>query len=178
MAILDFLSNNHDVTAAYFDHGTPFGEDCKHFVKDFCEEREIDLAMGNIYFDRPPQKSIEEHWRDERYKFFHSFKPPVITGHNLDDVIEWFLFSSIHGKGKIIPYRNQNVIRPFISTSKRSLEDWCERKGVPFLVDPGNADQRFMRSIIRHDILPSARLVNPGIEKTFRKLVEKENKDV
>ena len=178
MAILDFLSNNHDVTAAYFDHGTPFGEDCKHFVKDFCEERDIDLVVGNIYFDRPPQKSIEEHWRDERYKFFHSFEHPVITGHNLDDVIEWFLFSSIHGKGKITPYRNQNVIRPFISTSKRSLEDWCERKGVPFLVDPGNADQRFMRSIIRHDILPSARLVNPGIEKTFRKLVEKENKDV
>jgi tRNA(Ile)-lysidine synthase TilS/MesJ len=24
MAILDFLSNNHDVTAAYFNHGTPF----------------------------------------------------------------------------------------------------------------------------------------------------------
>jgi len=26
MAILDFLSNNHDVTAAYFNHGTPLGK--------------------------------------------------------------------------------------------------------------------------------------------------------
>ena len=34
MAILDFLSNNHNVTAAYFDHGTSFGKHCKHFVKD------------------------------------------------------------------------------------------------------------------------------------------------
>ena len=178
MAILDFLSNNHDITAAYFDHGTPFGRVCKHFVKDYCKERNTPLVIGNICFDRPPQKSLEEHWRDERYKFFRTFDLPVITGHNLDDVIEWFLFSSIHGKGKIIPYRNQNVIRPFISTSKSSLEDWCERKDVPFLFDPGNADQRFMRSIIRNDILPNARLVNPGIEKTFRKLVEKENKDV
>jgi len=174
MAILDFLSNNHDVTAAYFDHGTPFGKECKSFVKEYCEDRDIPLVIGSIFLERPPQKSIEEHWRDERYKFFHSFESPVITGHNLDDVIEWFLFSSIHGKGKIIPYRNQNVIRPFISTSKRSLENWCERKDVPFMVDPGNADQRFMRSIIRHDILPKARMVNPGIEKTFRKLVERE----
>ena len=45
MAILDFLSNNHNVTAAYFDHGPPFGKDCKHFVKDFCEEREFDLVV-------------------------------------------------------------------------------------------------------------------------------------
>ena len=173
MAILDFLSNNHNVTAAYFDHGTPFGEDCKHFVKDFCEERDIDLAVGNIYFECPPEKSTEEHWRDERYKFFRTFEPPVITGHNLDDVIEWYLFSSIHGLAKIIPYRNQNVIRPFILTPKRSLEDWCNRKEVPFLVDPANEDKQFMRSIIRHDILPNARLVNPGIEKTIKKLVQK-----
>jgi tRNA(Ile)-lysidine synthase TilS/MesJ len=101
---------------------------------------------------------------------------PIVTGHNLDDVIEWFLFSSIHGQSKIMPYSNKNVIRPFISTSKRSLEDWCERKEVPFLVDPGNADRKFMRSIIRHDIMPKARLVNPGMEKTFEKLVEKKNR--
>ena len=174
MAILDFLSNNHDVTAAYFNHGTPFGIKCKDFVKEFCEERDIPFVLGINFFDCPPHKSLEEHWRDERYKFFRSFNEPIITGHNLDDVIEWFLYSSTHGEGKIIPYRNQNVIRPFISTSKRSLEAWCYRKEVPYLVDPGNADRKFMRSIIRHDIMPHARLVNPGMEKTFKKLVEKE----
>ena len=174
MAILDFLSNNHNVTAAYFDHGTPFGEDCKYFVKEFCEERDIPFVLGINVFDCPPKKSLEEHWRDERYRFFRSFNQPVITGHNLDDVIEWFLFSSLHGKGKIIPYRNQNVFRPFISTSKRSLEEWCERKDVQFMVDPGNTDRKFMRSIIRNDIMPHARKVNKGLEKTFKKLVEKE----
>ena len=172
MAILDFLSNSHDVTACYFDHGTPFGEECRHFVKDFCEERDIPFVLGINLFDCPAKKSLEEHWRDERHKFFRSFREPVITGHNLDDVIEWFLYSSTHGEGKIIPYKNKNVFRPFISTSKRSLEDWCSRKEVPFLLDPSNEDKKFMRSIIRHEILPSARLVNPGIEKTFKKLVE------
>jgi len=173
MAILDFLSNNHNVTAAYFDHGTSFGTKCKSFVKEFCDSRDIDLVVGVNYNSCPPGESLEEHWRNERYKFLHSFDEPVITGHNLDDVIEWYLFSSIHGLAKIIPYRNQNVIRPFILTPKRSLEDWCNRKEVPFLVDPGNEDKKFMRSIIRHDILPNARLVNPGIEKTIKKLVEK-----
>ena len=98
----------------------------------------------------------------------------IVSGHNLDDVIEWFLFSSLHGQGKLMPYKNQNVYRPFISTSKRSLEDWCERKDVPFMIDPGNTDRKFMRSIIRNDIMPHARKVNKGLEKTFKKLVEKE----
>ena len=174
MAILDFLSNNHEVTAVYFDHGTDFGRKCKRFVKNFCDSKNIPLVMGINYNGCPAHKSLEEHWRDERYKFFHSFDMTIVSGHNLDDVIEWFLYSSTHGEGKIIPYRNQNVIRPFISTSKRSLEAWCCRKEVPYLVDPANADKKFMRSIIRHDIMPHARLVNPGIQKTFKKLVEKE----
>jgi tRNA(Ile)-lysidine synthase len=93
-------------------------------------------------------------------------------------VIEWFLFSSIHGAGKVMPYNNKNVIRPFISTSKRSLVAWCYRKEVPYLVDPANADRKFMRSIIRHDILPNARLVNPGIEKTIKKLVERDYEEL
>ena len=174
MAILDFLNNNHDVTACYFDHGTDFGKKCKRFVKNFCDSKNIPLVIGVNYNPRPPKKSLEEYWRDERYKFLHSFDMPVVTGHNLDDVIEWFLFSSIHGNGKVIPYNNKNVIRPFISTSRRSLEDWCSYRGVAFLAEPANSDRMFMRSIIRHDIMPHARLVNPGIEKTFRKLVEKE----
>ena len=173
MAILDFLSNNHDVTAVYFDHGTDFGKKCKRFVKNFCNDKDIPLIVGVNYNCCPQGESLEEHWRNERYKFLHSFDMPVITGHNLDDVIEWYLFSSIHGQSKIMPYRNQNVIRPFISTSKRSLEDWCDRKEVPFLIDPSNEDRKFMRSVIRHDILPNAKLVNPGIEKTIKKLVER-----
>ena len=173
MAILDFLNNNHEVTVACFDHGTEFGNKSKRFVKSFCDSRNIPIVVGLNYNGCPSEKSLEEHWRDERYKFLHSFDNPVITGHNLDDVIEWFLFSSVHGQGKIIPYQNKNVFRPFISTSKRSLEDWCESKGVPFMVDPANEDRKFMRSIVRHDILPNARRLNPGIEKTFKKIVEK-----
>jgi|TARA_R110002167_G_scaffold288338_1_gene493298 tRNA(Ile)-lysidine synthase len=173
MAILDFLSNNHEVTAVYFDHGTDFGDVCKGFVNNFCYSRDIPFVIGFNHNYCPSDESLEEHWRNERYKFLHSFDMPIVTGHNLDDVIEWFLYSATHGEGKVIPYQNKNVFRPFISTSKRSLEDWCESKGVPFMVDPANEDRKFMRSIVRHDILPNARRLNPGIEKTFKKIVEK-----
>ena len=174
MAILDFLSNNHEVTAYYFDHGTDFGIEGYKFLKEYCGTKSIPLVVDYISSSRPKGKSQEEHWRDERYKCFHAFDCPVITGHHLDDVIEWFLFSSLHGQGKIIPYKNKNVWRPFICTPKRELLDWCTRKDVPYLSDPGNENRKFMRSIIRHDIMPHAQKVNPGMEKTFKKIVQRE----
>jgi tRNA(Ile)-lysidine synthase len=174
MAILDFLNNNHKVTAYYFDHGTTFGEEAYHFLKEYCARNKITFVTSVLSSSRPKGKSLEEFWRDERYKRFHDYNLPIVTGHNLDDVVEWFLFSSLHGKGKIIPYQNKNVIRPFLATPKRSLLDWCERKKVPFLVDPGNDDRKFMRSVIRHDVMPHAKVINPGIEKTFKKIVESE----
>lgn len=178
MAILDFLSNNHKVTAFYFDHRTEFGEEAYSFVKQYCKEKEIPLAMGSLSQERPSKTSIEEHWRNERYKEFHGFNLPVVTGHNLDDVVEWFLFTSIHGQGRLIPYKNKNVIRPFLSTPKENFVRWCENKNVPFLTDPGNHDRKYMRSIVRHDILPNAKEVNPGIHKTFRKLVEQRHAEM
>ncbi len=172
MAILDFLNNNHKVTAYYFDHGTTFGEEAYHFLKSYCASRKIPFVTSVLSESRPSGKSLEEHWRDERYKRFHDYNLPIVTGHNLDDVIEWFLFSSVHGKGKVIPYQNKNVIRPFLSTSKQNLIDWCTRKDIPFLTDPGNSNRKFMRSIIRHDMMPIVEEINPGIQKTFKKIVE------
>ena len=55
MAILDFLSNNHGVTACYFDHGTDFGKKCKRFVKNFCDKKDIPLVIGINYNSCPPK---------------------------------------------------------------------------------------------------------------------------
>ena len=96
---------------------------------------------------------MEEHWRDERYKFFHSFDMPVITGHNLDDVIEWFLFSSMHGQVKLSLQATKTLLDRLSLTPKRSLKTGVE-EGSSILADPANADRKFMRSIIRHDIVP------------------------
>ena len=121
MAILDFLNNNHNVTACYFDHGTEFGDECKSFVKDFCESKDIPLIGDYISSSRQRANPWKSTGVMNGTNAFTAFDMPVITGHHLDDVIEWFLFSSMHGQGKVIPYKNKNVFRPFISTPKSIL---------------------------------------------------------
>jgi tRNA(Ile)-lysidine synthetase-like protein len=175
MAILSFLSlhGKRDVSVAYFNHGTVFGEASEVFIREYCDTLELPLTVGLIGTMDRGDKSTEEHWRDERVTFLEGIEGPVITGHNLDDVMEWYLFSTLHGQSKLIPYQRNNIIRPFLTTSKKVLESWCDRRSVPYIVDPGNKDEKYMRSIIRHKILPEALRVNPGLEKVLRKKIEK-----
>ena len=49
-----------------------------------------------------------------------------------------------------------------------------DRKEVEFVEDPSNADTRFMRNFIRHEVVPKVMVVNPGIHKTIAKKLQRE----
>jgi len=104
---------------------------------------------------------------------FYYSNPPIITCHHLDDAVETWIFTSLHGNSMLIPYKRDNFIRPFLSTRKAELTDWCENKRIPYIIDPSNEDTSYMRNFIRHTLLPNALRVNPGLHKVVRKRVEK-----
>jgi len=175
MAALSFLTNrtNRNVTVAYFNHGTLFGESSQSFIANYCKQHNLPLIIGKIAQSKSKEESWEEYWRNERYKFLHSFDLPVITAHNLNDQMENWLFTGFHGNSRLIPYQNKNVIRPFMLTPKLDLVEWCKSKNVPWLEDPSNLNTNFMRNKIRHDILPEVLKVNPGFDKViFKKVLE------
>ena len=176
MAALDFLNNGkRTISVLYFNHCTEHGYEAKKFVRNYCVQRGIGLLDDRIRTKKPDDMSWEEFWRVERYKYFkrHSDKP-IITAHHLNDVVEWWVYTSLHGDPKIIPHENPeyNIIRPFLLTPKAKLVDWCERKNVPYIVDPSNESREHMRNVVRHDMMPHILKVNPGVEKVLRKKVQ------
>jgi len=179
MAVVDFLCNNHDVTIAFFDHGTETSHYAQAFVAKYCTQNNLPLVYGTLGIGaaegKPKDDSWEEHWRNERYKFFHTINAPIVTAHHLDDCVETWVWSSMHGTGKIIPYRNKNVIRPFRMTRKRDFQMWCDLKNVPHIEDDTNADTCYTRNYIRHEMMPHVLRVNPGIHKTILKKVRDEH---
>lgn len=173
MAALDFcIRGKHKPTAAFFNHKTPFSQECETFLKDYCQAHSIPLVIGHIDSPtKPPDLSPEEYWRVERYKFLHFLQGRVITAHNLDDNCESYLFGAINGRPDIIPYRNQNVIRPFMLNPKCAFIEWCRKHDVPWKEDPSNSDVRYARNRIRHNIIPEVLKVNPGLHKVVAKKV-------
>ena len=189
MAVVDFLSRNHNIDLMFFDHGTETSADARQFLTEFVENRNrqfkrlprattMTLTVGEIQRQKNKRESQEEYWRNQRYEFFHGFEDrQIITCHHLDDCVETWIFSSFHGEGKIIPYSNMNVIRPFRMNRKTEFVNWCRRNSVPWIEDESNEDVKYMRNFIRHELMPKVLVINPGIHRVVsRKVAEDEPK--
>jgi len=174
MAALDFLSKNKNVTVLHFNHGTSHAKHAEYLVTDYCKSRNIPCVVGDLKEQPPPGVSKEDYWRTHRYDFFEREAGDlhVVTCHHLDDVVETWLFTSMHGHPRLIPSQRGRYLRPFLGTRKVVFEEWCDRKGVHFINDPSNTDLSFMRNYIRHEIVPRALRVNPGLPKVLRKKIE------
>jgi tRNA(Ile)-lysidine synthase len=170
MAALNFLCYNHTVDVAFFDHGTKTSEDAFSFLTNELKRYKINNFFSEKIdsLDIPKGISKEEHWRNQRYKFFSKFEC-VVTAHHLDDVAETWIWSSLHGQSKLIPYKRNNVIRPFLTSRKFDLEKWAKDKSVNYVFDKSNNDTSYTRNYIRHNLMQHALKVNPGLHSMLRK---------
>jgi tRNA(Ile)-lysidine synthase len=175
VAVTDFLLNGkRDVHLAFFHHRTATSDEAEKFVKEFAKERNLNLSIGRISNEKPSGESREEYWRNERYRFLSTYNFPVITAHHLGDAVETWIFNSLHGNPRILPYQRNNVIRPFLITPKSELIEWAVRKGLKWVEDESNKDLKYMRNLIRHKIVPEAMVINPGLDKVVKKMYIKE----
>lgn len=165
-----FIKQRRDLTLLHINHGTPHSREMEHAVRNWSCFKPVELVIHNVNpADKLKNESWEEFWRSERYGIFHSIKGPVVTGHHLDDQIETYLFNAFHGNPRLMPNANRNVIRPFLFMTKEEMRSRITSRR--YFVDPSNEDVGYARNRIRHNIVPEVRKVNPGIEKTVKKMM-------
>jgi tRNA(Ile)-lysidine synthase len=179
MALLSFLlRTRRKITVVHFNHGTEHGKEAEKFVNEFCTKHNLLCHNGYLMVSKPKGVSTEAFWREERYLFMDTYSPkkdPILLAHHLDDCIENWVFTSLHGKPHTIPYKRGRCIRPLLLTKKAELKRWVERHKIPYIIDPSNTNTRYMRNKIRHDIIPHLLQVNPGLHKVIRRQVLAEN---
>jgi tRNA(Ile)-lysidine synthase len=165
-----FLRGGKSFSIAHFNHGTPQANEFEAFVSNWASKHSIPFCRSTITHDKPKDQSPEEYWRNQRYAWFATL-PLVATCHHLSDVVETWIMSSMHGSPKIImPHRN-NIIRPFLTTSKQDILAWAQDNDVKWVEDKSNTDTSFPRNNIRHRLMPLALEINPGLLKTMKKKV-------
>jgi tRNA(Ile)-lysidine synthase len=147
MAALDFLRRAHDVVVLHYNHGTPYAPKAEALVRAYCMEHKLTIAIGRCEEEMPAGVSKEAWWRDCRYKFFtEATDLPIVTAHHLDDQVENWIFTSMHGNPFLIPHKRDQFIRPFLTTQKTDFTLWCVRAGVPTIDDPSNDDTKYRRN--------------------------------
>jgi tRNA(Ile)-lysidine synthase len=159
--------------ALWFNHGDSASGHEYSIVHQFCRSNRLSLFIGDpTVVSVKPSTSRERHWSDLRNAWFKTFNGAVVTGHNLDDVVEYYLMTSFQGEGHYTNYRNGNVVRPYLTTAKSDLLEYAIEHNLEWWEDPTNKDVEFTyRNRIRHVILPEVLKINPGIYSTVRRRV-------
>ena len=171
MAVLDFLiQGKYKPEVLYFNHNTDHGQQAEKFMIDYCNKNNLKLHIGKT--DLKPKSNKEKIWSDLRYEFFSKFNFPIMTCHHLDDSVETYIFSMLRGFQSVIPYKKNNVIRPFLLNEKTVFEKWCDKRGVSYIYDESNSSIEYSRNRIRHNIVPEALKVNPGLKSVVKKLIK------
>ena len=81
----------------------------------------------------------------------------IMVGHTADDLAETVLANVMRGTGidGLAPMlRNELVVRPILALRRADTLALCRDAGISVVVDPMNADPRYRRVRIRHELLP------------------------
>lgn len=174
LVMAHFLRRRNDVTLLHFHHGCEYSDAIEAGVRAQADALGLPLTVGYLREEKPERQSLEEFWRNHRYRFLYSESGShVLTAHHLNDAVETWIWSSLHGEGKIISPRQthhgQTLHRPFLLTPKNDIEEYARRHDLVAVDDPMNLDLDCMRNYIRHEMMPHVQHINPGIEKVIRK---------
>ncbi len=155
------------------------------FVQQFAKDlnrpfHSIQFNTKNIAKER--KTSIQVTARDLRYEWFEKIREShgyqyIATAHHNNDNIETVLYNiakgcGIHGLHGILPKVN-HIVRPILCFTRQEIKDFIEKNNIPYRIDKSNADTKYRRNFIRHEIIPKFNAINPNFDKTSQKFIER-----
>ena len=174
-----------DLTAAHFHHGLRKGADEDAvFCETLCKRLDVPfyIARTDVHAEAEASgESIEAAARRLRYAFLRELKYEtksdcIVTAHHADDQAETVLLHLLRGSGLKgicgMQMRNGDVARPLLSVTHAQLLTFLSECGQSYRTDETNADLRYTRNRIRHELLPQLESYNPRICETLCGMAE------
>ena len=165
------------VAAAHFNHqlrGAEADRD-EAFVRDWCAAREIPFFAGRgdvRAFAEETGRTVEEAARQLRYEFLEKIRRRegfgcILTAHHADDSAETMLLNLLRGTGLKgltgIPEKRDCILRPLLSVTRAELAAYAAEHRIPFVEDSTNGTDDAARNMLRHQVLPVLKKLNPRV---------------
>ena len=172
---------------AHFNHHLRGAESAadEQFVRGLAARLGLECRLGQAGDGWSGRGGVETAARLARYDFFRQTAEEcgaryVVTAHTADDQAETILHRILRGTGiaglaGISRARSlghaATVIRPFLGIRHAEVVDYLAALGQTYRSDTSNADLRYTRNRIRHQLLPQLReQYNPGVIEALIRL--------
>ncbi|HET6879255.1 MAG TPA: tRNA lysidine(34) synthetase TilS [Pirellulales bacterium] len=172
---------------AHFNHALRHeADDDEAFVRELAARLELPCIIGR---GQPSSGAggVEEAAREARYAFLKNTAAElgaryVVTAHTADDQAETVLHRIVRGTGiaglagmrRARPLsQGVTLLRPLLTVRRRELLDYLTSLGQCFREDATNAERRFTRNRLRHELLPQlAQQYNLNVSEALVRLAQ------
>ena len=154
----------------------------------FCVElcQRLGVELHRAHFDTREyaelhKVSIEMAARELRYKWFEQLRRDIgaagiCVAHHRDDSVETVLLNLVRGTGLRgltgIQPRNGSILRPLLCVSRAEIEAFLAEKGQKYVTDSTNLEADVQRNIMRLEVLPLLRKLNPAVAENIQRTAE------
>lgn len=148
-------------------------------VAEFAAENNIEfltIRFDTISYAKKHGLSIQMAARELRYDWFGRIRnekgyDAIAVAHNLNDNIETLLLNLIRGTGIAgltgMKPSADRIIRPLLFATRSEIEDYCRKNRISYREDSSNADTKYLRNRVRHQIIPLLKEINPSVESAL-----------
>jgi tRNA(Ile)-lysidine synthase len=170
-----------ELVVAHLDHGLrgAQGQADAQWVAALAGQLGLPFRLGAAdvpALARRTHRGIEDTGRNARYTFLREVARAegaqrICVGHTRDDQVEtlimqWLRGSGLRGLGGMRPLVG-DLSRPLLDVTREATHAYCAARGWTPRDDPSNADRRYLRNRVRHDLLPALARYNPHLADTL-----------
>lgn len=162
MVLLHLLAQRperYEIIVAHFDHGIrPDSREDRRLVQRVARSHHLACICG---LGRLGPQTSEARARDARYAFLRKVQEEqgaaaIVTAHHQDDMLETAVLNLLRGTGRrgLTSLGNaKGLRRPLLNYTKKDIRTYAKEHDLLWREDSTNADDRYLRNYIRHNIL-------------------------
>ena len=172
------LDANIPVIALHIDHALhPDSARWAERAQAFAAALDVDCVVVAVE-TVDSGSGLEAAARAARYAAFERFLESgdwLLSAHHRDDQAETLLLNLLRGSGTlglasmpvVRPLGQGLLVRPLLDVTREQLRAYASEQGLTWSEDPANADLRFDRNFLRHEVLPLLATRWPGAGKAL-----------
>jgi tRNA(Ile)-lysidine synthase len=180
-------SRNIPLHAFHVHHGlSPNADAWLEHCRTRCASSAIPFDSRRVTLTKKEDGGVEEAARIARYAALGEMclqhgVTLLLTAHHLDDQAETVLLQLLRGSGvaglsgmeianrapDMLGSEKLAMARPLLAVSRADLEQYATRQHIAFVEDESNADPRYARNALRHQVMPALAASFPGFQQRF-----------
>lgn len=188
-ALLDALarlapSRGWRLAVAFVDHGLrPESGAEGELVRHLSGARGLPMTVVRVRV--APGPSLQDRAREARHEALAEVAgrlgaTAIALGHTADDQAETVLMRALSAGSPrsllAMAERTGLLARPLLSVWREQTVAYCRALGIDAVDDPSNRDRRFLRSRVRHEVIPALEAVFPGARRRLVTLAARQRR--